>query len=102
MRLDASDANHVQCIHTNIGGLGQIPRCGCHDFYLNYGVYQPGAYTTIGAHIFVCHIFNWALRKENQCRSKEDGPQLGIHTERKCELFRCIQMEGHLFALKVK
>ena len=50
-KLDASDAEFVDVIHTNALVQGKIERCGHVDFYLNGGVFQPGcdAY-----HMFQC------------------------------------------------
>lgn len=41
-KLDSSDAEFVDVIHTNALVQGKIERCGHVDFYLNGGVYQPG------------------------------------------------------------
>jgi len=41
-KLDASDANFVDVIHTNALLQGKIERCGHVDFYMNGGVIQPG------------------------------------------------------------
>ncbi|CAO1423506.1 unnamed protein product [Diamesa serratosioi] len=41
-KLDATDADFVDVIHTNALVQGKIERCGHVDFYLNGGVYQPG------------------------------------------------------------
>lgn len=40
-RLTRDDANVVQIIHTNAGGLGQISRTGSVDFCINGGKMQP-------------------------------------------------------------
>lgn len=40
-RLDASDADFVQVLHTNIDGFGMAARMGHLDFYTNGGEYQP-------------------------------------------------------------
>ncbi|XP_034826452.1 phospholipase A1-like [Maniola hyperantus] len=40
-RLDASDADFVQVIHTNIDGYGMATRMGHVDFYVNGGEFQP-------------------------------------------------------------
>ena len=41
-RLDESDANYVDVIHTNAGVLGTSQRVGDIDFYPNGGKHQPG------------------------------------------------------------
>ncbi|XP_073989006.1 pancreatic lipase-related protein 2-like [Rhodnius prolixus] len=41
-RLDSSDAQFVDVIHTNALFQGQIIACGHVDFYVNGGVFQPG------------------------------------------------------------
>ncbi|XP_039748822.1 phospholipase A1-like [Pararge aegeria] len=40
-RLDASNADFVQVIHTNIDGYGMATRMGHVDFYVNGGEFQP-------------------------------------------------------------
>lgn len=45
-KLDASDANFVDVIHTNALLQGKIERCGHVDFYMNGGVMQPGCFGT--------------------------------------------------------
>lgn len=41
-RLDESDANMVDVIHTNMGFMGYYGPCGTVDFFPNCGVFQPG------------------------------------------------------------
>ncbi|KAB0800007.1 hypothetical protein PPYR_07887 [Photinus pyralis] len=41
-RLDSSDANFVQVIHTNGGVFGYLLSCGDVDFFVNCGLFQPG------------------------------------------------------------
>lgn len=41
-KLDATDAEFVDVIHTNALVQGKVEQCGHVDFYLNGGVYQPG------------------------------------------------------------
>lgn len=41
-KLDASDAEFVDVIHTNALVQGKIERCGHVDFYMNGGILQPG------------------------------------------------------------
>nr|XP_026499991.1 pancreatic lipase-related protein 2-like [Vanessa tameamea] len=40
-RLDASNADFVQVVHTNIDGYGMSARMGHVDFYVNGGEFQP-------------------------------------------------------------
>lgn len=40
-KLDETDADFVDVIHTNSGLFGKIERCGHVDFYMNGGQYQP-------------------------------------------------------------
>ncbi|KAF5296940.1 hypothetical protein FQR65_LT10091 [Abscondita terminalis] len=41
-RLDSSDANNVQVIHTNGNFFGYFDQCGHIDFFVNCGSVQPG------------------------------------------------------------
>ncbi|XP_068140940.1 phospholipase A1 member A [Drosophila tropicalis] len=41
-KLDPSDANYVDVIHTNAMVQGKLERCGHADFYMNGGIMQPG------------------------------------------------------------
>lgn len=43
-KLDPSDANFVDIIHTNAFLQGKVERCGHVDFYMNGGVLQPGCW----------------------------------------------------------
>ncbi|CAG9805163.1 unnamed protein product [Chironomus riparius] len=52
-KLDASDADFVDVLHTNALVQGQIERCGHVDFYLNGGVLQPGC-SGYGTNPFQC------------------------------------------------
>lgn len=93
-RLDPTDALYVQCIHSNIGILGQIPRCGCSDIYLNSGVTQPGHIDPITAHYFACFLFDWTLDPQNQCVSHDGREIVGIHNKRTCGVFH-VSTHGH-------
>ncbi|KAG5680331.1 hypothetical protein PVAND_009842 [Polypedilum vanderplanki] len=52
-KLDASDAEFVDVVHTNALVQGQIERCGHVDFYLNGGIIQPGC-SSFGVNPFQC------------------------------------------------
>ncbi|XP_055632870.1 uncharacterized protein LOC129773297 [Toxorhynchites rutilus septentrionalis] len=43
-KLDPSDADFVDVIHTNALVQGKIERCGHADFYMNGGIMQPGCW----------------------------------------------------------
>lgn len=43
-KLDATDAQFVDVIHSNAFVQGQIERCGTVDFYMNGGIAQPGCF----------------------------------------------------------
>lgn len=43
-KLDATDAQFVDVIHSNAFVQGQIERCGTVDFYINGGIIQPGCF----------------------------------------------------------
>ncbi|XP_055857489.1 pancreatic triacylglycerol lipase-like [Episyrphus balteatus] len=49
-KLDATDAEFVDVIHTNAFVQGKLERCGHLDFYMNGGIYQPGC----SGNIFAC------------------------------------------------
>lgn len=57
-RLDSSDAQHVQCLHTNRGQLGTEFSCGDSDYYPNFGYRQPGCAM---ANIFCSHDRSYLL-----------------------------------------
>ena len=42
VRLDKSDADFVDVIHTDMGALGTTDKSGHLDFYPNGGIKQPG------------------------------------------------------------
>ncbi|XP_058825776.1 phospholipase A1 4-like [Topomyia yanbarensis] len=52
-KLDPSDADFVDVIHTNALVQGKIERCGHVDFYMNGGIIQPGCWT-IGQNPMAC------------------------------------------------
>lgn len=41
-KLDKTDGDFVDVIHTNAGIFGKIETCGHVDFYMNGGQFQPG------------------------------------------------------------
>lgn len=43
-KLDESDAEFVDVIHSNALVQGKIERCGHADFYMNGGIIQPGCF----------------------------------------------------------
>ncbi|XP_017769255.1 PREDICTED: uncharacterized protein LOC108557306 [Nicrophorus vespilloides] len=43
-KLDASDADFVDVLHTNVFVQGKVERCGHVDFYMNGGIVQPGCW----------------------------------------------------------
>uniref|UniRef100_A0AAG5DUT5 Lipase domain-containing protein n=1 Tax=Anopheles atroparvus TaxID=41427 RepID=A0AAG5DUT5_ANOAO len=45
-KLDPSDAEFVDVIHTNALVQGKIERCGHVDFYVNGGIMQPGCWSS--------------------------------------------------------
>lgn len=67
--------------------IGQVPQCGCADFYLNQGIVQPGALDPISAHYFACKIFAWTLDKDHKCKAKSADAIVGIHGQEVCGLY---------------
>lgn len=70
-RLTRDDANVVQIIHTNSGGLGQVSRTGSVDFCINGGKMQPFCHGHLirrarcSHFLSVCYLAN-ALFKHKQ------------------------------------
>lgn len=75
-RLDASDANYVQCIHSNSKVFGSSNLCGCSDIFLNSSRIEP-----ISAHILSYVVFDYTL---NANRQFTDLNAVGIHAVRNC------------------
>lgn len=66
-RLDASNADFVQVIHTNIDGYGMATRMGHVDIYINGGEFQPSDIaiypcTTTCSHFRILPIWVSALK----------------------------------------
>ncbi|KAJ0171291.1 hypothetical protein K1T71_012841 [Dendrolimus kikuchii] len=55
-RLDASNADFVQVIHTNIDGYGMATPMGHVDIYINGGEYQPSDITLYGCTATCSHF----------------------------------------------
>lgn len=82
-RLDASDADFVDVIHTNIDGFGMATRMGHVDFYINGGEFQPSDIniypcTTTCSHFRSLLLWVLALRNPNsfiaiKCDSIQDA-----------------------------
>ncbi|VVC93466.1 unnamed protein product [Leptidea sinapis] len=67
-RLDASNADFIQVLHTNIDGYGMANKMGHVDFYINGGEYQPSDLnfypcTSTCSHFRVLTL--WALAMQN-------------------------------------
>lgn len=61
-RLDVSDAEKVDIVHTNIDGFGIAERLGHIDFYVNGGEFQPSDIPYIPCLVICSHIraiFYW-------------------------------------------
>lgn len=52
-KLDQSDAQFVDVIHTNALLQGKIERCGHADFYMNGGIVQPGCFQSMSSKILI-------------------------------------------------
>ncbi|XP_032294376.1 phospholipase A1 member A isoform X2 [Drosophila virilis] len=53
-KLDPSDADFVDVIHTNALVQGKLERCGHADFYMNGGISQPGCTGPQWTNSFAC------------------------------------------------
>lgn len=81
-RVHASDALHVQCIHTNTFLLGQSVSCGCEDFFVSTEFYNPR-----DSHLFANILFEWTLNVHNKCNDSKFDHLLGIHGPKTCGHF---------------
>ncbi|XP_072947739.1 phospholipase A1 member A-like isoform X1 [Epargyreus clarus] len=55
-RLDKSDADFVQTVHSNIDGLGIATPVGHVSFYINGGEHQPGDIIWLYCNLFCSHV----------------------------------------------
>ncbi|XP_013193873.1 phospholipase A1 [Amyelois transitella] len=55
-RLDSSDADKVDVVHTNIDGFGIAERLGHVDFYVNGGEFQPGDLSYVPCLVICSHV----------------------------------------------
>lgn len=83
-RISPDDAVVVQLIHTEIFILGQAPKDGKQDFYLNLGIITPPYDPIFGSHVFALWIFIWTCNPDNICQTNagDNGvasQRLGIH-----------------------
>ncbi|KRY70521.1 Lipase member H, partial [Trichinella pseudospiralis] len=83
-RLDSSDAEFVQCIHTNgqsffKGGLGSVQPMGHVDFYANGGLVQSGCADGLEEIILDLFHLNGTILEELTC-SHSQAPVLYIET----------------------
>ncbi|XP_045484661.1 pancreatic lipase-related protein 3-like [Pieris rapae] len=96
-RLDASDADFVDVIHTNAGILGLNEPVGHKDFYPNDGMSQPGCILSTCDHSRAWELFaesinkpdcfparkcgNWTLYQNGVC-AKNEMSHMGYKSER--------------------
>lgn len=64
-RLDKTDAQYVQCIHTARLTLGVNSNCGHGDFYPDSGFRMPGCFGPICSHLRVVMLFRSSLDRKN-------------------------------------
>ncbi|XP_031767910.2 pancreatic lipase-related protein 2-like [Galleria mellonella] len=102
-RLDASDADFVEVIHSNIDGYGMATRMGHVDFYLNGGEYQPSDLSMYPC-VSTCSHFRvlpiWVSAMKNQkgfIAIKCDS----IQQARDCDCYNRIQLEINYLGPKV-
>lgn len=82
-RLDSSNADFVQVMHTNIDGFGMATQMGHVDFYVNGGEYQPSDIklypcTTECSHFRVLFLWLSTMRNPNKfigikCKSIQEA-----------------------------
>ncbi|KAM3955313.1 LOW QUALITY PROTEIN: pancreatic lipase-related protein 3 [Aphomia sociella] len=95
-RLDQSDAEYVDVIHTNAGMLGLLDPVGHKDFYANGGRSQPGCLLSTCDHTRAWQLFaeslnasdhfparkceNWTAFKEGLC-AKNEVAYIGLNSK---------------------
>lgn len=97
-RVDLSDADYVEVVHSSAGTYGFDRPLGHVDFYLNYGHQQPGCFFHECSHVRAFQVFAeslrnevitgvecqrslwWELVRNKQC-SKETGLRLSMSVE---------------------
>ncbi|XP_028129780.1 pancreatic triacylglycerol lipase [Diabrotica virgifera virgifera] len=78
-RIDASDAENVQIIHTNGGKMGYLAPCGDSDFYPNGGKSQPGCGFDLGGGC--AHSRSYAIYAESLTSTGFVGQQCNSYEE---------------------
>lgn len=102
-RLDASNADFVEVIHTNIDGFGMALPMGHVDFYVNGGEYQPSdlnlfACATTCSHFRVLFLWHAALVYPKKfiamkCKS--------VHQAREAKCYDNVPLEYNYLGLDV-
>ncbi|XP_049880129.1 pancreatic lipase-related protein 2-like [Pectinophora gossypiella] len=102
-RLDASNADYVEVIHTNIDGFGMATRMGHVDIYVNGGEYQPSDITMFPctvtcSHFRVLTLWVQALKNPRKFVAiKCDS----IQQAREADCFKNVPLETNLMGLAV-
>ncbi|KAI8433148.1 hypothetical protein MSG28_013995 [Choristoneura fumiferana] len=102
-RLDASDADFVEVIHTNIDGYGMAARMGHVDFYVNGGEYQPSELTmypcaTTCSHFRVLALWIAALKHPDKFLALKCD---SIQQARDSECYERVPLETNVMGLRV-
>lgn len=63
-RVDRTDAEYVEVLHTSVGSYGYDRPLGHVDFYVNFGSSQPGCYFKECSHFRAFQIFSQSLWQE--------------------------------------
>lgn len=69
-RLDPTDAQHVQCLHTDFI-LGTSLSCGISDYYSHLALRQPGCFTNVCNHDRATAIFESSMNPNYAFSAKE-------------------------------